>query len=79
MVPRNALELLFKAGWDLAGSVAYLCLEATLFNFRGETTRRDNAVEAASELAKGLGRCGSNAISVQALLLGRTTRQAALC
>lgn len=64
-----------QAGWDIVGTVATLCIEAQVSNLRGDASRRDGAVAAAAELMNGLGRCGSKAISVQPILLGRTTRQ----
>ena len=51
MVPKTALVLLAHAGADLDEVIAALCLAATVSHALREFKRRDNAVDAAAELA----------------------------
>jgi len=74
VVPKTALALLARAGGDPAAAIATLCLEATVLNIRGHLRLRDEAVEAASVLAEGVGKHGASEIRVQPRLLSRMTR-----
>ena len=51
MVPKTALLLLVHAGADLEEVLAALCLDATVSHALRQFKRRDDAVDAAGELA----------------------------
>jgi hypothetical protein len=51
MVPKTALVLLSHAGADLEDVIAGLCLVATVSHGLRQFKRRDDAVDAAAELA----------------------------
>jgi len=72
MVPKTAVALLTRLGKDPTKCLASLIQEAMVFNLRGQLSARDRAIEAASELAEGLGRCGVSEIRVPFYLLSRT-------
>jgi hypothetical protein len=71
MVPKTAVDLLTRFGENPTKSLASLFQEAMVFNLRGQLSARDSAIEAASELAEGLGRCGMSEIRVPFYLLSR--------
>jgi hypothetical protein len=55
MVPKTALVLLAHAGADIEDMIAALCLVATVSHALREFKRRDDAVDAAAELATRVG------------------------
>jgi hypothetical protein len=54
MTPASNLELLSYLSWDLEDSIAALCMVASVAHVQGNYGRRDDAVDLAAELARGL-------------------------